>query len=356
LLPLTYYIIGTESISVAAADFNGDGKIDLVVGNFSTTDGYAAVLLGNGDGTFQTPQNYPTSSYLDSLAVGDFNGDGRADLAVGNAYGPVGVLMGTAPSKPSEAGIFRDNFEWILDANGNRVFDGTGPGEDYVYNNFIPALPGDVPVVGDWSGSGTTKIGIYRPSTGQWFLDYNGNGIFDAGDKTYNFGGIAGDIPVVGDWTGSGTSKIGIFRSGFFWILDINGDGAYDTGDQAFAYGGVPGDVPVTGDWSGNGVNKVGVVRPFQTGGTPAFWLLDANNDHAIDSGDLIFAFGGIAGDVPVVGDWNGSGFSKAGVYREGFYWVVDNNGSAPLTLGSSQVVAFAFGGVPGDVPVTGKW
>ena len=161
---------------------------------------------------------------------------------------------------------------------------------------------------------------------------------------------------MIGDWSGSGTSKIGIFRSGFFWVLDTNGDGTFDDGDQAFPYGGVPGDVPATGDWTGNGITRVGVVRVFVPGGTPAFWIMDANNDHAIDAGDLIFAFGGITGDVPVVGDWNGTGFAKAGVYRDGFYWVVDNNGSAPTVQGSSQVVAFAYGGAAGDVPVVGKW
>ena len=263
----------------------------------------------------------------------------------------------TPPSiKPSEAGIFRQNFAWLLDANGNRTYDGAGTGGDYFYANFVPAQTGDVPVVGDWSGSGTTKIGIYRPSTGQWFLDYNGNGVFDAGDKTYQFGGIAGDKPVVGDWSGSGFAKIGIFRSGYFWLLDYNGDGSFDNGDQAFAFGGVAGDVPIAGDWTGDGKAKVGVVRVFFPGGTPAFWILDANNDHAIDSGDLVFAFGGIAGDVPVAGDWNGTGYAKAGMYRDGFFWVVDNNGSAPTVLGRSQVVAFGFGGLAGDVPVVGKW
>jgi hypothetical protein len=270
---------------------------------------------------------------------------------------PVTQSFTVTAIKPSEAGIFRDNFLWILDANGNRQFDGTGPGQDYVYVNFAAPQTGDQPVVGDWNGSGTSKIGIYRPSTGQWFLDYNGNGVFDAADKRYQFGGLPGDLAVVGDWNGSGTSKIGIFRSGFFWLLDINGNGSFDAGiDQAFAYGGVPGDVPVTGDWNGTGITKVGVVRPFQTGGTPAFWLLDANNDHTIDAGDLMFAFGGLSGDVAVVGDWNGSGTSKAGVYRQGFFWVIDNDGSAPRVLGGDQVVAFAFGGITGDIPVVGKW
>jgi len=73
--------------------------------------------------------------------------------------------------KPSEVGVFRQSFAWLLDANGNRSYDGAAQGEDYFYFNFVPAQTGDIPVVGDWSGSGTTKIGIYRPATGQWFLD-----------------------------------------------------------------------------------------------------------------------------------------------------------------------------------------
>jgi hypothetical protein len=436
------YTIGVYPQSLAIGDFNGDGFIDIAVTN--QVDDTMTVLSGNGNGTFQAGTTYAVGTAPEQIVVGDFNGDGRADIAVANSgdstvsvflglppanlapqtitFGPLSnVAYGSAPVSltatassglavsfastttgvctlsgatvtilavgmcsitasqggnsnylpaasvtqsfnvtavivqgPSEAGIFRRGNQWLLDLNNDRVYE--GPPQDIYYVNFITPQPGDLPVGGDWSGSGTTKIGIYRPSSGEWFLDYNGDGVFDAGDKTYFFGGIAGDLPVVGDWSGSGTAKIGIFRSGYFWILDYNGDGTYDNGDQAFAYGGVAGDVPVAGDWTGNGIAKVGVVRPFQTGGTPAFWLLDANNDHAIDTGDLIFAFGGITGDVAVVGDWNGTGFAKAGVYRDGFYWVVDNNGSAPTVLGSSQVVAFAYGGIAGDVPITGKW
>ena len=67
--------------SIAVADFNGDGKADLVVVDY--VDGYAdgvSVLLGNGDGTFQTAMNYNSVGNLQtfSVAVGDFNGDGNA--------------------------------------------------------------------------------------------------------------------------------------------------------------------------------------------------------------------------------------------------------------------------------------
>jgi hypothetical protein len=76
---------------VAVGDFNGDGKADLAVANYS--DHSVSVLLGNGDGTFQTHVDYATGSGPDSVAVGDFNGDGKADLAVTNDYA-VSVLLG----------------------------------------------------------------------------------------------------------------------------------------------------------------------------------------------------------------------------------------------------------------------
>ena len=165
----------------------------------------------------------------------------------------------------------------------------------------------DIPVVGDWNGDGKTKVGLFRQGF-FWILDYNGNGVFKQGvDKTYAFGGVSGDLPVVGDWTGSGTSKIGLFRQGFFWILDANGNGTLDN------------------------VNGVG--------------------------GDQAFAFGGIQGDVPIVGDWNGDGKSKVGVFRDTFFWVLDGNGNRQFDgTGPGQDLAFPFGGIPGDKPVVGKW
>jgi len=334
-LPLANEALGVNPFTVSATASSGFAvTVVSLTTSVCTVSGITITLVSAGTCTIQASQ------------------PGNAGyLAAPNVTQSFAVTV-----KPSEVGIFRQNFAWLLDANGNRTYDGTGPGLDYFYFNFVPAQSGDIPVVGDWSGSGTTKIGIYRPATGQWFLDYNGDGVFDAGDKTYNFGGIAGDKPVVGDWSGSGTSKIGIFRSGYFWLLDYNGDGSFDNGDQAFAFGGVAGDVPVAGDWTGDGKAKVGVVRVFVPGGTPAFWILDANNDHTINAGDLVFAFGGIPGDVAVVGDWNGTGFAKAGMFRQGFFWVVDNNGSAPTVLGGNQVVAFGYGGVAGDIPVVGKW
>lgn len=261
-----------------------------------------------------------------------------------NATGTLAPQTISINATGSEGGVFRDGFLWILDADGNYQFD-SPPDDVYAFGG----VPGDIPITGDWNGSGKTKIGIYRPGNGLFILDYNGDGVFDAGDKVFNLGigQQPGDVPVAGDWNGSGTTKVGLFRDGFFWILDTNGDEKFDTGDQSFAFGGVAGDVPVVGDWNGSGTSKVGVFR------AGFLWVLDTNGDHVFDAGDQVFAYGGISGDVPVVGDWNGDGRGKVGIFRDGFLWVLDTNGTQMFD-GGDQV--FAYGGITGDVPVVGKW
>src|SRR5258707_1005565 len=80
------------STSVAVADFDGDGVADLAVGNDEFNS--ISVLRGNGDGTFAASVNYPTSRPT-SVAVGDFNRDGAPDLAVANwSANTVSVLLG----------------------------------------------------------------------------------------------------------------------------------------------------------------------------------------------------------------------------------------------------------------------
>src|SRR5271156_6774862 len=78
---------------VAVGDFNGDGKLDLAVAN--NDGGNVSILLGNGDGTFQTALDFSVESGPSSLAVGDFNRDGKLDLAVANnVSGNVSILLG----------------------------------------------------------------------------------------------------------------------------------------------------------------------------------------------------------------------------------------------------------------------
>jgi hypothetical protein len=65
-------------------------------------------------------------------------------------------------------------------------------------------------------------------SASSWFLDLNGNGQWDGCvvDACLGFG-LPGDLPVVGDWTGTGDAKIGVFRDGL-WCLDLSGNGEWD--------------------------------------------------------------------------------------------------------------------------------
>ena len=85
---------------------------------------------------------------------------------------------------------------FYLDYNGNGVWNGASVDKQY---NF--GINGDTPVSGDWNFDGIPEIGVFRPSTHLFYLDYNGNGVWNGSviDRQYNFG-ITGDTPVIGDW------------------------------------------------------------------------------------------------------------------------------------------------------------
>jgi hypothetical protein len=89
------YPAGNGPISIATADFNGDGKLDIATADFNDphSHSYVAVLLGNGDGTFQPPSEFRVGYHPWPLVVADFNHDGKPDIAtLGNA---VSILLNT---------------------------------------------------------------------------------------------------------------------------------------------------------------------------------------------------------------------------------------------------------------------
>jgi hypothetical protein len=109
-----------------------------------------------------------------------------------------------------------------------------------------------MPVSGDWNNDGISEIGVFRPSTHIYYQDFNGNGVWDGPvmDRSYNFG-ITGDIPVFGDWDNNGIYEIGVFRpSTHLFYLDYNGNGVWNGAvvDRAYNFG-LFGDKPVSGIW-----------------------------------------------------------------------------------------------------------
>ena len=152
-----------------------------------------------------------------------------------------------------------DSGSWALDQNGSNGWDGTVI--DGLY--FWDTLPAGVPVYGDWNGDGTTKMGVY--SNGTWYLDYDGNGIWEEGvDKRYVLGDSNYSVPVVGDWSGNGRTKIGAYSpSAGSFMLDQDGDGAWTAGGADIIVtwsGSTLLETPVIGDWNGDG--KANPFRP----------------------------------------------------------------------------------------------
>ena len=130
--PMTSTSFGTFQglTSAAVGDFNGDGEQDLATQGYTFVN--IVVLAGNGDGTFQTPQSVGNGGGRDTnnMAVGDFNGDGKQDLAM--------------PS-PGGSGIVS-----VLLGNGDGTFQGLP--------NFVVGGPAVSVAVGDFNGDGRQDL------------------------------------------------------------------------------------------------------------------------------------------------------------------------------------------------------
>jgi hypothetical protein len=223
--------------------------------------------------------------------------------------------------------------------------------------------------VGDWKGTGKSLIGIFDPPKRQWELDVNDTGSSSSCDTgnclilSFNVGSTAGQVPITGSWDGLSGDLVGVYqvstsKSGQgnrgYWYLDLNGNGVWDgcQVDRCLGPFGASGDIPVVGDWDGTGVVKIGVYDPSH--GT---WQLDLNGNGKWDGCkvDKCISFGQ-KGDIPVVGDWNASGSAKIGVFRPTTgEWLLDLNGNGKWDGCNVDKCLTGFG-QNGDLPVVGKW
>ncbi len=224
--------------AVVVGDFNSDGKADLAVamsyGFSNITPGHVAVLLGNGAGGFAAPANFAVGGSPNSVATGDFNGDGKADLAVANSLvGTASVLLGDG------TGAFAAAPDLIVDGrlNAIAVGDFNGDGKPDL------ALTVNTPVTNDahvaiLTGTGT---GTFGPAsvfvldrhgatlTGLTLADFDGDGRLDlaASDQ-----GVGRAFVLLGDGAGSfGTINYVVALPGAPAALAVghfNGDGKPD--------------------------------------------------------------------------------------------------------------------------------
>jgi Beta-propeller repeat len=346
-----------DGINAVANDYEGF----LYVAGYTTSTDFPILrqtqnTSGGGMDAFVakiTPAKVLYGTYLGGTGNDSANAlavDSRTSIVVagttGSANFPVAGSVGAWTGSMLSSFITKlpPNFRLAVVASPIFYYDvwsNTGyNGPNITLNTSSFGAAGDIPVAGDWTGSGNKSIGVFR--NGTWFLDTNNNGVLDAADKTISFG-KAGDVPVVGDWNGSGRVKLGLFRSGSF-ILDLSGHlSGVATGlsDATFAFGAA-GDIPVAADWNKSGTAKVGVFRSGS-------WLVDYNGDHVFDGLDRTYTYGQ-AGDIPVIGDWDSTGADKIGVYRHG-QWILNYPGGNVIASGGIWEMYLAFGSA-GYVPL----
>jgi VCBS repeat-containing protein len=140
----TNFAVGRAPASVAVGDFDGDSRPDLAVANAYSDNvpvpgglsSYVSVLLGNGDGSFAAATNFAVVMDPEEVAVGDFDGDSRPDLAVGSrSSGLVSVLLGNGDGSFGAA-IISETFDSELTSVAVADFDGDGDLDLAVAHNY----------------------------------------------------------------------------------------------------------------------------------------------------------------------------------------------------------------------------
>ena len=218
---------GASPVAMAAGDFNGDGRLDLAVANGLSV----SILLGNGDGTFQMHANYvigfaPTpgpDSTPASLAVGDFNKDGNLDLAVTLSTG-------------------RDIFAsfLIMLGNGDGTFRTSFTSELDLGFSLMPSV-----IAADLKGDGVLDLVIIPAEclSGACFIPSGVSVLLGNGDGTFeqpvDYSTTESFSVAAGDFNGDGKVDLAVSGLNTVSVLLGNGDGTFQSAvDYATAGGG----------------------------------------------------------------------------------------------------------------------
>jgi hypothetical protein len=234
------YPVGPQPSFVAVGDFNGDGKSDLAVANSFSSN--VSVLLGNGDGTFQAPPRYDTGSFPIAAVARDLNGDGIPDLAMVVGLGggdSVSVLLGQA------GGGFQAAVQYpvgkatgtlaVADVNGDGIPDLVVPTAGAAANYAVSVLLGNGD--GTFQPAVASPVGNYSRSIA--LADLNGDGFPDL---------VMVHVGTSPDYSDGSVS-----------VLLGNGDGTFQAAVD-YPAGNAPVGVAV-GDFNGDGVPDLAVAN-----------------------------------------------------------------------------------------------
>jgi hypothetical protein len=284
---VTYDAGGTDAEAVAAADLNGDGKIDIVVGHSSAGRGPVGVLLGNGDGTFQPFVTYEAGGSVRALVVADVNGDGKPDIIAGTLNNDIGILFGKGDGTFSVPVIFPSG------------------GSGGIYSVAAADVNGDgkvdVIAANQEGGNGRGLLSV---------LLGNGDGSFQP-IGFYDSGGFEALSVAVADINGDGKPDLAVANlcnikshctGGVVAVLSGNGDGTFQT----------PVSIPITNGVYAvaaedvNGDGKVDVLMATCCA-TPGAGVLLGNGDGTFQP-EVDFGSGGSQAKSVAVADVNGDG------------------------------------------------
>jgi hypothetical protein len=337
------YPAGTLPTTGIVADVNNDGLPDLVVGNQYTSR--VSVFLGRPNGTFGRFRSFPAGRGVSEIAVGDFNKDGRVDLATTDAFGAVNILLGNGD------GTFAAPASVPLDYNpqGIKTADLNGDGN---LDLVIAIVGADEPGEGELAvllgnGDGSFRTPVYYPA-GQNAMsvalaDLNGDGKLDAAVADENCCVRNSLSVLLGNGDGTFQHAVSSIPGTASDVAagDLNGDGKIDL-VLAGEFGGL---IQVA---LGNGD---GTFQPATVYPTPdsalTVKLADLNGDGSLD-----IAVGGSSGVDVLLGKGDGS-FRAATAYGVGSQFVAlgdfNNDGVLDAAAGGSSFVGVAFGNPDGS-------